>query len=126
MPIRTFRDLEVFKGSYNAALTVSQLCEGFPAFEQVELARQLRRAARSVPGNIAEGWAKRHSTAEFKRYLQNAFGSCQETQVWLQMSRDEGYIDKEKWQSLQMRYDRIGVMLHALWKKWKPLGQGAS
>jgi four helix bundle protein len=54
------------------ALDVSSATRKFPAAEQFELARPLRRAARSIPANIVEGWAKRASAAEFKRYLQVA------------------------------------------------------
>ena len=119
MPIRTYRDLEVYREAYSAALEVSRLTKGFPRIEQVELGRQLRRAARSVPANIVEGWGKRSSAAEFKRYLQNALGSCQETCMWLEMSLDESYITKDKHAELAKRYERTGAMLVSLWKKWK-------
>jgi four helix bundle protein len=119
LAIRTFRDLHVYEEAYQAALVVSKLSKGFPKVEQVELARQLRRAARSLPANIAEGWAKRDSPSEFKRYLQVAIGSCQETQVWLEMSRDEKYISEEEYKESWTRYDRIGIMLHRLWKQWR-------
>ncbi len=119
MPIRTYRDLVVFREAYQAALDVSKLSRSFPRLEQVELARQLRRAARSIPANIAEGWAKRNSAPEFKRYLQVAIGSCHETRTWLEMSRDEGYVAEGDCAKLQDRYDRIGVMLHKLWKQWR-------
>jgi len=118
--IRTFRDLDVYRESYAAALVVSKLTRSFPRVEQVELARQLRRSARSVPANIAEGWAKRNSAHEFKRYLQMAIGSCHETQVWLDMSRDEGYISEGNHSQLTARYNHIGIMLHKLWKEWRP------
>ncbi len=55
MAVRTYRDLDVYRESYFAALAVSRLTKSFPRLEQVELARQLRRAARSVPANIVEG-----------------------------------------------------------------------
>jgi four helix bundle protein len=118
--IRTYRDLDVYKASYEAALAVSKLSRRFPQIEQAELARQLRRSARSVPANIAEGWAKRNSPQEFKRYLQMAVGSCHETRVWLDMSRDEGYITEKEHQDLAARYNHIGIMLHKLWKGWRP------
>ena len=56
MPIRTYHDLDVFREAYAAALDVSRMVKRFPAFEQFELAGQLRRAARSIPANIVEGW----------------------------------------------------------------------
>ena len=118
-PIRTYRDLEVFQESYGGALAVSKLARRFPVFEQVELARQLRRAARSVPANVVEGWAKRQSAAEFKRYLQVAIGSCDEVKMWLVMAKDEGYISKEDQDQLVQRYNRVGAMLASLWKNWQ-------
>ena len=81
MAIRTYHDLGVFRESYAAALDVSRLCKLFPQAEQFELVRQLRRAARSIPANIVEGWSKRASTPEFKRYLQISIGSCDETRM---------------------------------------------
>ncbi|MFZ0978863.1 MAG: four helix bundle protein [Candidatus Acidiferrales bacterium] len=119
MAIRTYRDLEVFQESYAAALDVSKLAKRFPPFEQLELGRQIRRAARSIPANIVEGWAKRQSVAEFKRYLQVAVGSCDEVKMWLEMSKDEGYISQEIFETRTSRYNRIGAMLASLWKNWQ-------
>lgn len=121
-PIRTFRDLDVFKESYASALEISRLVKGFPPFEQFELAKQLRRAARSIPANIVEGWAKRASSPEFRRYLQVAIGSCDEVKMWLEMSRDEKYISDEQCRSAQSRFNRIGAMLQNLWKNWRTRG----
>ncbi len=123
MPIRTYRDLDVFQESYKAALEVSRICKKFPQNEQFELARQLRRSARSIPANIVEGWAKRSSAAEFKRYLVTAIGSCHETQLWLEMSKDEGYINTEEWEKFRSWYNRIGAMLQQLWKNWRSLAK---
>jgi four helix bundle protein len=118
MPIRTYHDLDVFRESYLVALDVSRLCKRLPALEQYELARQLRRAARSIPANIVEGWGKRASSAEFKRYLQIAIGSCDETRMWLDLSKDEGYITEKDCLEIKARYNRIGAMLGSLWKQW--------
>ena len=118
-PIRTYRDLDVFKESYSAALGVSKLVKSFPGFEQFELARQMRRAARSIPANIVEGWAKRASVPEFKRYLQMAIGSCDEIRLWLEMSMAEGYVTEEDRKEFVGRFNRIGAMLQSLWKHWR-------
>ncbi|MFQ5778789.1 MAG: four helix bundle protein [Terriglobia bacterium] len=119
MAVRTYHDLEAYRESYAAALAVSRMTKSFPRLEQVELARQLRRAARSVPANIVEGWAKRASVAEFKRYLQVAIGSCDEARMWLDLSKDEGYISEQECTELRGRYNRIGAMLQSLWKRWR-------
>ena len=79
-----------------ATMLSSRLVRKLPNFEQFELGRQLRRAARSVPANIVEGWAKRNSSAEFKRYLQVSIGSCDETRMWLSMCKDEEYISESE------------------------------
>src|SRR5712692_3123134 len=121
MPIKTYKDLDVFQLSYQLALKISKVARSFPGPEQFELARQLRRAARSIPANIVEGWAKRSSAAEFKRYLQVAIGSCQETKLWLEMSKDEGYISNQEFSEIASHYERVGVMLQNLWKRWRSL-----
>jgi four helix bundle protein len=117
--IRTYKDLNVYRESFAAAMVVFKVSKTFPRFEQVELARQLRRSARSVPASIVEGRGKRFSEAEFKRYLQNALGSCQETSMWLDMSLEEGYLTKEKHAELSRRYGHIGAMIVSLWRKWR-------
>lgn len=101
MPIKTYKDLNVFRESYKLALDISRVTKCFPGHELFELGRQLRRAARSIPVNIVEGWAKRASAGEFKRYLQISYGSCEECKLWLEFSRDEEYLKAKSVQSLQ-------------------------
>jgi four helix bundle protein len=119
MPIKTYKDLNVFRESYALALQISRATRRFPAPEQFELARQLRRAARSIPANIVEGWAKRAAPAEFKRYLQIAIGSCDECKLWLEMSRDEAFLDAAECSLLVNKFNLLGAMLKSLWKQWK-------
>jgi four helix bundle protein len=119
MPIKNYKDLEVFQMSYRLVLDISKTTRSFPQFEQFEIGRQMRRAARSIPANIVEGWAKRSSAAEFKRFLLVAIGSCDECKLWLEMSRDEGYLPKEICEELQNRMNRVGAMLKNLWKQWR-------
>ena len=119
MPIKTYKDLNFFRESYSLALDVACTTRRFPGPEQFELARQLRRAARSIPANIVEGWAKRASASEFKRYLQFAIGSCDECKLWLEMSRDEGFLSAAECSALVNKFNVVGAMLKSLWKQWK-------
>jgi len=119
MPIKTCKDLNVYRESYGLALEVSRATRKFPGAEQFELARQLRRSARSVPANIVEGWAKRASTHEFRRYLQVAIGSCAESKLWLEMSRDEGFLSSAEYAVLENKFNVVGAMLKSLWKQWR-------
>lgn len=120
-PIKHYSDLLVFKQAYRLALEVSKFSRGFPKYEQYELAGQLRRSARSVAANIVEGWAKRNSPAEFKRHLIIAKGECTETELWLEMSGDEGYAPKERCKDLRAEYGKLGMMIYNLWKEWRKL-----
>lgn len=119
MAIRTYADLDVYREAYTVALAVSKRTKSYPRIEQFELVRQLRKAARSVSANIVEGWAKRASTAEFKRCLQVAIGSCDEARMWLDLSRDEGYISARECDEFKSRFNRIGAMLQSLWRRWR-------
>jgi len=66
-----------------------------------------------------EGWAKRTSPAEFKRYLQISIGSCDECKFWLELTRDEGYLDQKESGELSNRFGLLGAMLKSLWKHWQ-------
>ncbi len=119
MSIKTYRDLNVFREAYQLALDVSRASRLLPAYEQFEIGKQLRRAVRSIPANIVEGWAKRVSPPEFRRYLQISIGSCEECKFWSEMSRDEGYLKQEECGEFANRLNVVGAMLTSLWKNWK-------
>jgi four helix bundle protein len=93
--INSYGDLKVYKLSYQLALEIHRTTLKFPALERVELASQLRRAATSVPINIAEGYGRKRSPDDFKRFLVIAMGSCNEVSVILDMAHDLGYLTKE-------------------------------
>ena len=120
-PIRRYRDLLVYQQAYRLALSVSHLSKAFPRQEQTELGKQVRRCSRSIAANIVEGWAKRESSAEFKRHLQIAIGECEETRFWLELACDEGCTPKAKAEPLEAEYAKLGMMIHNLWKEWRKL-----
>ena len=64
--IKHFRDLEVYRRAFKAAMTIFQLTKDFPAEERYSLVDQIRRASRSVCSNLSEGWRKRRYIAVFK------------------------------------------------------------
>ena len=90
--IRSYRDLKVYGRSYGMAVRMYEMTRRLPEEERFGLTSQIRRAATSIPMNIAEGYGKRQSAAEFKRYLQMSIGSCNEMQVLLDLCKDLGYI----------------------------------
>ena len=106
-----YRSLRVYEKSYKAALRVYEVSKSFPKEERYGLTGQIQRAAISIPLNIAEGYAKRSSQQEFKRFLLMAVGSANEVSVLLDFGKDFGYIAKEKYLELSSEYDGIGRML---------------
>ena len=119
MPIRSYKDLEVYQESYRLALEVHEVTQQFPDAERYELGRQLRRAAMSIPLNIAEGYGRKRSGADFKHFLGMSAGSCNEVQVILDFVNDLGYVSEEVYQGLVEHYASIGRRLYALMNKWE-------
>ena len=117
--IQSFRDLQVYERSYKAAIEMYRLTRTYPREELYGLISQIKRASTSIPLNIAEGYGKRESTVEFKRFLLMAIGSCDEMKVLLDLSKDLGFISKEIHQKAESEYDEIGKMLMVLRKRWK-------
>ena len=93
--IGNYRDLRIYQQSYQAALEAHQVTLKFPAFERGELGSQLRRSSQSIPINIAEGYGRKRSAVDFKRFLGIALGSCDEVSVLLDFSRDLKYLPDE-------------------------------
>ncbi len=118
-PIAHYEDLAVYRKSYSLALKVHRLSLGFPEFERYEIGRQIREASKSVPVNIAEGYGRRTSAADFKRFLVVAHASCDETRVWLSFAKDLGYLAQEVWEALEAEYDEVGKMLYGLTRSWQ-------
>ena len=114
----TFEDLDVFQRAYRISLDLHQASLRFPQIEQHSLADQMRRASKSICGNIAEGYGKRRrSAAEFKRYLLMAIGSADERQVWLKYAADLRYLDQEICERWRDEYRNIARMLQGLYSK---------
>src|SRR3990167_7241458 len=93
--IKTFRDLEVYQESYELMLIVHKAVKNFPVYERHDLASQVRRASKSCPSNIAEGWAKRRFEKEFKKHLDSAIGSANEMEVHIETARDLNYWKRD-------------------------------
>ena len=119
--VSTFEDLEVFQRAYRISLDLHRASLEFPKIEQYGgLADQIRRASKSICGNVAEGFGKqRRSNAEFKRYLLMAIGSADEMQVWLRYCLDLEYIDRNACERWRDEYRQIARMLQGLYTKWR-------
>lgn len=117
--IKSFRDLEVYTEAYELAITVNRNVNKLPIFERNDLGLQLRRASKSVPANIAEGWAKRRFEKQFKIHLDSAVGSANEMEVHVSMAKDLGFWPADFCDDLLKRYNLLGGKLTNLRNNWK-------
>ena len=94
VPAKEFTDLLVWKKAHGLVLSIYQVTRSFPKEEMYGLASQIRRAAVSVPGNIAEGF-KRKGKLDKLRYLNIAQGSLEECRYYLILAKDLGYSETQ-------------------------------
>jgi len=78
----------------------------------------MRRASRSIPANLAEGWGV-HTEANFKHFVSQALGSANEVQVHLDFAKDFGYLSEEQHTRLKRAYDSLGRRLYVLRQRIK-------
>jgi four helix bundle protein len=111
--VRSYRDLVAWKKSMALVANVYRCTQAFPKAEIYGLAVQLRRAAVSVPSNIAEGQG-RISTGEFKQFLGHARGSLLEIETQISIAQDLGYLQPEYCERLLHQSAEVGRVLNGL------------
>ena len=112
---KSYRDLEVWQKAMTLAKRIYQITQKFPSEERFGLTNQLRRAAVSVPSNLAEGHA-RFGAGEFSRFISITMGSVAELETQILLSSDLGCIRTEIAQDILAELDAIGKMLRGLAK----------
>ena len=117
--IESYKDLEVYQTSYMLALKIHQMTQKFPRHETYEIGSQIRRASISIPLNIAEGYGKKKSSKDFKRFLSMSLGSCNEMQVLLDFIKDLHYINENQYSILYEKYTVLGKRIYTLMEKWQ-------
>ncbi|MBI3830338.1 MAG: four helix bundle protein [Planctomycetes bacterium] len=108
---RDFRNLRVFRNSFESAMTVFQLSKGWPLEERYSLTDQIRRSSRSVCANIAEGFRKRKYPNHFVSKLSDADAEAGETIVWIQFAKECGYLKEDAFLRLTDRYSHVCAQL---------------
>ncbi len=109
--IESHKQLKVYQISYKKAMDIFYLTGKYPPEERYSLTDQIRRSSRSVPANIAEAFRKRRYEKAFIAKLSDAEAEAAETQVWLDFSRDCGYIFESGYNELYDSYDQILRMI---------------
>jgi four helix bundle protein len=111
--LERFEDLKVWQKAHQLTLDIYRMTGNFPGEERFGLVSQMRRAAVSVPANIAEGFKKR-SVKDKANFYNIAQGSLEELRYYLILARDLGY--RRDTESLMAATTEIGRMLHGLIK----------
>ncbi|MBX3255511.1 MAG: four helix bundle protein [Chitinophagaceae bacterium] len=114
--MRDFRNLTIWIKSHQLTLKIYNLTKSFPKEETFGLISQMRRAAYSIPSNIAEGCG-RNSNPDFKRFLTISIGSSSELEYQLFLSHDLGFIPDTLFKELETETIRLRKMIFALIKK---------
>jgi len=110
---RNFERLDAWKFAHAFVLEIYKLTSKFPGEEKFGLVSQLRRAAASIPANIAEGTGK-GSVKDVIRFLCISRGSLEECKYYLILSRDLGFITVEDFHRVKETLDRTGRILNGL------------
>lgn len=111
--MRDFRSLKVWEKSHVLTLEIYRVTSAFPPGEMYGLTAQLRRAAASVPANLAEGCGK-NGDREFGRFVDISLGSASETEYHLLLAKDLGYLTDEAYGNLADRVTEVKRMLTGL------------
>jgi four helix bundle protein len=116
--MKDFRSLKVWEKAHELTLKIYKITDSFPKQEIYGVTNQIRRAAVSIPTNIAEGCGK-DTDPELKRYCLIAMGSSSELEYLLLLAHDLKYFSEEDYQQTQSQIIEIRKMLNAFIQKLK-------
>ncbi len=105
---KSYRDLEIYKLSYELAIKIHQISLRLPKYELYEEGSQIRRSSKGVCSCIVEGYGRRKYKNEFVKFLIYAQASCDETELHLKFIRDSGYINEHLYDGLKEENDKLG------------------
>jgi four helix bundle protein len=119
--MQNFRDLKVWQKAHAMALSIYAATAKFPSEERFGLTSQMRRAAASIPANIAEGCV-RSTDRDFARFLHTAMGSASEVEYFVLLALDLDFLDRSLHNTLTADLEEIKRMLTALIARLKADG----
>jgi four helix bundle protein len=115
--IRSYRDLIVWQKAHKLAKNVLYICKGFPKTDEAKIVKgQIIRSSTSVPANIAEGFGANKGRV-FQNSLTIARREVGETDYWLLLSSEIGYINKNMHKELESGYQEVRAMLSSMISK---------
>ena len=109
--LKSFKELIVWQKAYKLVLEIYKLTKNFPRAETYGLTQQIRRAAISIPSNIAEGYGRKHKT-DYHRFLSVAYGSLLELETQYLLTVDLGYTKQSN--IIEGLLKEVGGMLYRI------------
>lgn len=114
--LRSFKDLKVWQEAHSLTITIYEVTKPFPKEEVFGLTNQIRRAAVSIPSNIAEGF-NRISQKEKVQFYSIALGSLAEVQSQIMVAHDVGYLNSSFFAKIEGQITVVQKLLNALVRK---------
>ena len=118
----SFKTLLAYQKGFALAMEIFEVSKNFPKEETYSLTDQIRRSSRSVCANIAEAYRKRKYEKHFVSKLTDSDAENSETQVWLQFSKDCGYISEEAEANFNKKSEEIGKLINYMIDKPSKFG----
>ena len=113
MKAQSYKDLEIYWLSFGLAKEIHKMTLQLPKFEMYEEGRQIRRSAKAMPANIAEGFGRRKYKNDFLRFLTYAHASCDETKVHLDMLYETSSLEnKELYERFKKECLKVSVKIY--------------
>ena len=113
MSFQTYKKQEIYQLSHELAIEIHRISLSLPKFELYEEGSQVRRAAKSIPVNIVEGFGRRRYKNEFIRFLTFALASCDETKEHLKILSETGALkDNDIFDGTIQKHEELGRKIH--------------
>ena len=119
MAVKSYNDLEVYTEALSLAVELDQRLLRFPDRERYRVVDQLGRCSSGVGAHMAEGWGRKDSIADFKRFLRMSLGDIQETKYWLEFSTKVGHLEADEGRNWWKRYDELAARTFRLIQNWE-------
>lgn len=115
--VKSYRDLVVYQKARELAVEVYVITQSFPREEMYSLTNHIQRSSRSIGAQIAEAWAKRRYPKHFLSKLTDADGELQETQHWIEIASDCGYLSLQQTKHLLNKCCEVVRMIGSMINK---------
>lgn len=110
--MKSYRDLEIYKLSYDLAVKVHRMTLRLPKYELYEEGSQVRKSSKGIPACIVEGYGRGKYKLEFIKFLIYAHASCDETILHLNLLKDTNELDEKEMERFLQGYEELGSKIN--------------